>query len=48
MVEKVWFQVKKLKRIRIENIKLWDLKEWEYKILSDKEKKDLFKKIWIE
>ena len=30
MVEKAWHEVKKLKRIRIENILLWDLKEWKY------------------
>lgn len=45
MVEKVWSTVKKLKRIRIENIKLWSLKEWEYKMLSLKEKKELFNRL---
>lgn len=42
MVEKVWSTVKKLKRIRIENIKLGSLKEWEYKPLTKKEKEELF------
>jgi len=42
MVEKVWYQVKKLKRIRIENIELWKLDFWEYKHLSKKEKDNLF------
>jgi len=42
MVEKVWFQVKKLKRVRIENIELWRLDFWEYKPLSKKEKANLF------
>ncbi len=48
MVEYVWHQVKKLKRIRIENIKLWDLPLWEYKELSQIEKKELFKRLGIE
>lgn len=47
MVEKVWSKVKKLKRIRIENIELWNLNFWEYKLLSNKEKKNLFDKLWI-
>lgn len=47
MVEKVWFQVKKLKRIRIENIDLWDLQIWEYKHLTEKEINNLFTKLWI-
>ena len=47
MVEKVWFQVKKLKRIRIENINLWDLQIWEYKHLTEKEINNLFTKLWI-
>lgn len=42
MVEKVWHQVKKLKRIRIENIVLGKLQEWDYKPLSKIEKKWLF------
>lgn len=47
MVEKVWTTVKKLKRIRIENIELWNLKIWEYKNLSDKEIKELFNRLSI-
>ena len=47
MVEKVWSSVKKLKRIRIENIELWNLKEWEYKNLSKKEITNLFEKLGI-
>jgi len=47
MVESVGSQVKKLKRIRIENIHLGDLKEREYLPLSQKEKKDLFEKLGI-
>lgn len=48
MVEKVSSRVKKLKRIRIENIKLWKLLSWEYKPLSKNEKESLFKKLGIE
>jgi 23S rRNA pseudouridine2605 synthase/23S rRNA pseudouridine2604 synthase len=48
MVEKVWNRVKKLKRIRIENIKLWKLWTWEYKPLSKNEKESLFEKLGIE
>jgi len=47
MVESVGSQVKKLKRIRIENIHLGNLKEGEYIPLSQKEKSDLFKKLGI-
>jgi pseudouridine synthase len=47
LVENVWNKVKKLKRIRIENIKLWNLDYWEYKELSKKEKDVLFDKIWL-
>lgn len=47
MVEKVWSEVKKLRRIRIENIFLWNLKVWEYKELTQKEITDLFKKLDI-
>ncbi len=42
MVEKVWSRVKKLKRIRIENIELWKLNIWEYKHLSNKQIDNLF------
>jgi len=45
MVDKVWWEVKRLKRIRIENIELWKLKEWDYKELSKNEKKELFQKL---
>lgn len=48
MVEKVWHQVKKLKRIRIENIELWNLDYWEYKHLSNGEIASLFDKLWID
>lgn len=47
MVEKVWGQIKKLKRIRIENIELWNLELWEYKHISKKEKENLFEKIGL-
>jgi len=47
MVEKVWSRVKKLKRIRIENIHLWKLDFWEYKNLSKSELHELFEKLWI-
>lgn len=47
MVEWVGWQVKKLKRIRIENIELWNLEPGEYKNLSKKEKDTLFEKLWI-
>ncbi len=48
MVEAVWHQVKRLKRIRIENIELWWLGLWEYKHLSDKEIHNLFKNLWLD
>ena len=48
MVESVWHQVKKLKRIKIENIELANMQLWEYKHLSEKEINNLFKKIWID
>ena len=47
MVEKVWFKVKKLKRIRIENIKLWNLETWEYIPLTIKELNNLLERLWI-
>lgn len=47
MVEKVWSEVKKLKRIRIENIEIWNMKEWDYKELTKKEKDELFKRLNI-
>lgn len=48
MVESVWNEVKKLKRIRIENIELWNLDFWEYKELTKNEKNELFKRLWLE
>ncbi len=48
MVEAVDSQVKRLKRIRVENILLWDLLEWEYRKISQGEKKELFERIGIE
>ena len=47
MVEKVWSRVKKLKRIRIENIVLWKMEIGEYKHLSKWEIDELFKKLGI-
>jgi len=47
MVEKVWSKVKKLKRIRIENIELWNLQIGEYKHLTKWEINGLFSKLWI-
>ncbi len=43
MLESVWWTVKRLKRIRIENIELWDLPIGVYKKLTEKELKELFK-----
>ncbi len=48
MVEAVWHKVKKLKRVRIENIFLKWIAEWEYRHLSTWEKNELFTKIWLE
>ena len=47
MVEKIWSKVKKLKRVRIENIQLWKMKEGDYRHLSKGEKKELFERIWL-
>jgi pseudouridine synthase len=47
MVEKVWSRVKKLKRIRIENIVLWKLDFGEYKHLTRWEIKELFEKLGL-
>lgn len=47
MTEKVWHKVKKLIRVRIENITLWNLKEWEYLPLTKKELKWLEDKLKI-
>lgn len=48
MVEKVGSEVKNLKRIRIENIELGNLKEWEYKPLTKWEKEELFARLDIQ
>jgi len=47
MVEKVWSGVKKLKRIKIENIELWNLDYGAYKHLTKGELKELFEKLGI-
>ena len=47
MVESVGSKVKKLKRIRIENIFLWKLQDGEYKKLSSDEKRKLFSTLWL-
>jgi len=47
MVEQVGSRVKRLKRIRIENINLWKLDFWEYKHLSKGELSELFETLWI-
>lgn len=47
MLEAVEGTVKRLKRIRIENIELWDMPIWSYKHLTDKELNELFKILWI-
>lgn len=47
MVDKVGSEVKKLKRVRIENILLGDMKEGDYKALTKKEKDELFKRLNI-
>lgn len=48
MVEKVGHEVKKLKRVRIENILVGSLKEWEYKHLSKGELKILGERIGLQ
>jgi len=48
MLEAVQWTVKRLKRIRIENIELWDLPIGSYKRLTDIELKNLFTLLWIE
>lgn len=47
MLEKVGSKVKKLKRIRIENIELWKLDIWEYKHLTKWEIKVLFERLGL-
>ncbi len=48
MVEYMWWKVKKLKRIRIENISLWNLNPWEIRHMTLSEKKELFNRMWID
>jgi len=48
MVEKVNSRVKKLKRIRIENIELWHMKYWEYRHLNKGELAELFSRLDLE
>jgi len=47
MVESVGGKVKRLKRIRIENIELWELPIWAYKKLTNKELNELLNKLNI-
>ncbi len=47
MLEAVGGTVKRLKRIRIENIELGDLPIWSYIHLTEKERKNLFWLLWI-
>jgi 23S rRNA pseudouridine2605 synthase/23S rRNA pseudouridine2604 synthase len=48
MVEKVDSRVKKLKRIRIENIEVWKLDYGQYRHLSNSELKELFSRLNLE
>lgn len=48
MVEAVWWKVKKLKRVRIENILLGKMSPWELLLLSKKEKDSLYSLLWIQ
>lgn len=48
MVEKVNSRVKKLKRIRIENIDLWKLDYGQYRHLSKTELTELFSRLDLE
>lgn len=48
MVEKLWGKVKKLKRIRVENIELGKMPVWACQALWNGEKAELFEKLWIE
>jgi len=45
MVEVVGYDVKKLKRIRVENIMLGDLGEGEWKRFTESERRNLFERI---
>ncbi len=48
MVEVVEYDIKKLKRVRIENILLGDLQEGEWRKMSETEKEELFKWMWVD
>lgn len=48
MVSSVNYDIKRLKRIRIENIILWSLQEGEWRALTDTEKSELFERIGIQ
>lgn len=45
MVEVVWYDVKRLKRIRIESVNLWDLGDGEWRKMNESEKSDILKRI---
>ena len=48
MVEAVEYDIKKLKRVRIENILLGDLSEGELRKMTETERRELFKWIGVE
>lgn len=48
MVEYIWWKVKKLKRVRIENILLWKLEAGDIRHMHTQEKKELFSRMWID
>ena len=45
MIESVDYDVKKLKRIRIESVNLWDLGDGELRRMTENEKKDILERI---
>ncbi len=47
MIAAVGYDVKRLKRIRIENIKLGDLAEWDFRHFTESEKQTLFKRLQL-
>lgn len=47
MVETVGYKVKKLKRVRIENLYLWKLNPWSLRPMLASEKKVLFASLWL-
>lgn len=47
MTEKVGHEVKRLKRVRIENIYLWELKEWQYVKINKKDLSELSRRLGI-